>query len=116
MDKLSIKKNKQKNPLNNPDNNNINILPSDNTSEEDVIISPIKLMNTLSSTKSGIIAPLCKLEKFLPPLNILNSNKKTLVLDLDETLIHSYFDRPPPRSPDISFDIFIDKKKFMLIQ
>ena len=111
MDKLTIEKNKQKNPLNNPDNNNINILPSDNTSEEDVIISPIKLMNTLSSTKQGIIAPLCKLEKFLPPLNILNSNKKTLVLDLDETLIHSYFDRPPPRLPDISFDIFIDKKK-----
>ena len=73
-------------------------------------------MNTLSSTNSGIIAPLCKLEKFLPPLNILNLNKKTLVLDLDETLIHSYFDHPPPRSPDISFDIFIDKKKFMLIQ
>ena len=111
MDKLTIEKNKQKNPVNNPNNNNINILPSDNTSEEDVIISPIKLMNTLSSTKQGIIAPLCKLEKFLPPLNILNSNKKTLVLDLDETLIHSYFDRPPPRSPDISFDIFIDKKK-----
>ena len=55
MDKLTIEKTKQKNPLNNPDNNNINILPSDNTSEEDVIISPIKLMNTLSSTKPGII-------------------------------------------------------------
>ena len=60
MDKLTVEKNKQKNSLNNPDNNNINninILPSDNTSEEDVTISPIKLMNTLSSTKSGIIAP-----------------------------------------------------------
>ena len=62
MDKLTVEKNKQKNSLNNPDNNNINninILPSDNTSEEDVTISPIKLMNTLSSTNSGIIAPLC---------------------------------------------------------
>ena len=94
---------------------NIPIFPStdNNSSEEEVTISPIKLMMTSASSKSTIIQPACKLEKFLPPLNILNQNKKTLVLDLDETLIHSYFDQKPPRKPDISFDIFIDKKKFM---
>ena len=93
--------------------NNISIFPStdNNSSEEEVTISPIKLMMTSASSKSTIIQPTCKLEKFLPPLNILNQNKKTLVLDLDETLIHSYFDQKPPRKPDISFDIFIDKKK-----
>ena len=92
---------------------NIPIFPStdNNSSEEEVTISPIKLMMTSASSKSTIIQPACKLEKFLPPLNILNQNKKTLVLDLDETLIHSYFDQKPPRKPDISFDIFIDKKK-----
>ena len=82
-----------------------------NSSEEEVTISPIKLMMTSASSKSTMIEPTCKLEKFLPPLNILNQNKKTLVLDLDETLIHSYFDNLPPRTPDFSFDIFIEKKK-----
>ena len=54
MDKLTIEKNKHKNFINNPDNNNINILPSDNTSEEDVTKSPIKLMNTLSSSNQEL--------------------------------------------------------------
>ena len=91
---------------------NISLFPlSDNSYEEDVTISPIKLMITSASSKITMIAPSCKLEKFLPPLNILNQDKKTLVLDLDETLIHSYFDHPPPRAPDISFDIIIEKKK-----
>ena len=108
------------NPFNNNNKNIINIsdknmtlFPStdNNSSEEEVTISPIKLMITSASSKTTIIEPACKLEKFLPPLNILNQNKKTLVLDLDETLIHSYFDHQPPRKPDISFDIFIDKKK-----
>ena len=85
--------------------------PSENTSEDGVTISQIKLIPTSASSKITIIEPLCKLEKFLPPLNILNQNKKTLVLDLDETLIHSFFDHPPPRAPDITFDIIMDKKK-----
>ena len=33
--------------------------------------------------------------------------KKTLVLDLDETLVHSSF-TPPPRQPDISFSVNFD--------
>ena len=96
--------------LNIPNENKIPF-PSENTSEEGVTISQIKLIPTSASSKITIIEPLCKLEKFLPPLNILNQNKKTLVLDLDETLIHSFFDHPPPRAPDISFDIIMDKKK-----
>ena len=130
MDEITIQKNKNKNSnesinpsnKNQSNNENKNLTIDTNTdittfplsevsSDENVTISPIKLMMTSASSKSTLIEPLCKLEKFLPPLNILNLHKKTLVLDLDETLIHSYFDHPPPRPPDISFDIFIEKKK-----
>ena len=130
MDEINIQKNKNKfpnesispsnkNQINN-DTKNLSIntntdrtlFPlSEISSDENASISPIKLIPTSASSKSTLIEPLCKLEKFLPPLNILNLHKKTLVLDLDETLIHSYFDHPPPRPPDISFDIFIEKKK-----
>ena len=130
MDETTFQKNKNKNSnesinpsnKNQSNNENKNLTIDTNTdittfplsevsSDENVTISPIKLMMTSASSKSTLIEPLCKLEKFLPPLNILNLHKKTLVLDLDETLIHSYFDHPPPRPPDISFDIFIEKKK-----
>ena len=130
MDEINIQKNKNKfpnesispsnkNQINN-DTKNLSINTNTDTtlfplseisSDENASISPIKLIPTSASSKSTLIEPLCKLEKFLPPLNILNLHKKTLVLDLDETLIHSYFDHPPPRPPDISFDIFIEKKK-----
>ena len=92
-------------------NENILAFSSENNSGEEVTISSIKIMKTSAPSKVTIIEPSCKLAKFLPPLNILNQNKKTLVLDLDETLIHSFFDHPPPRAPDISFDIIMDKKK-----
>jgi len=130
MDETTFQKNKNKNSnesinpsnKNQSNNENKNLTIDTNTdittfplsevsSDENVTISPIKLMMTSASSKSTLIEPLCKLEKFLPPLNILNLHKKTLVLDLDETLIHSYFDHPPPHPPDISFDIFIEKKK-----
>ena len=92
-------------------NENILAFSSENNSGEEVTISSIKIMKTSAPSKVTIIEPSCKLAKFLPPLNILNQNKKTLVLDLDETLIHSFFDHPPPRAPDITFDIIMDKKK-----
>ena len=136
MDEINIQKNNNKfpnesispsnkNQINN-DTKNLSINTNTNTdttlfplseisSDENASISPIKLIPTSASSKSTLIEPLCKLEKFLPPLNILNLHKKTLVLDLDETLIHSYFDHPPPRPPDISFDIFIEKKKSMFV-
>ena len=91
-------------------NININIFSQDNSSEEGVTISPIKSIITAASSKpQTIIQPQCKLEKFLPPKT--SPCHKTLVLDLDETLIHSYFDCNSPRSPDLSYDIFIEKKK-----
>ena len=49
------------------------------------------------------------MEKFLPPKT--SNYHKTLVLDLDETLIHSYFDCDSPRPADLSYDIFIENKK-----
>ena len=89
---------------------NINIFSQDNSSEEGVTISPIKSIITSASSKpQTIIQPQCKLEKFLPPKT--SPYHKTLVLDLDETLIHSYFDCPSPRQADLSYDIYIEKKK-----
>lgn len=42
----------------------------------------------------------------LPPLTAPNANMKTLVLDLDETLVHSSF-KPIP-DPDFTIDIVLD--------
>ena len=100
------------NPSINP-NQNISqnfLTPQDNSSEEGVTISPIKSIVTSALSKASTISePRCKLQKFLPPKT--SKFHKTLVLDLDETLIHSYFDCSPPRAPDLSFDIVIEKKK-----
>ena len=96
----------------NPNQNlNPNIFSQqDNSSEEGVTISPIKSIVTAASSKPPtIIEPQCKLQKFLPPKT--SKYAKTLVLDLDETLIHSYFDCCSPRPPDLSYDIIIEKRK-----
>ena len=86
------------------------LTPQDNSSEEGVTISPIKSIVTSALSKTSTISePRCKLQKFLPPKT--SKFHKTLVLDLDETLIHSYFDCCAPRTPDLSFDIIIEKKK-----
>ena len=67
-----------------------------------------KLLSKSISKKPIITEPICGLENFLPPKN--SNKKKTLVLDLDETLVHSYFDINPPRKPAISFSIILDNK------
>jgi len=67
-----------------------------------------RLLSKTLSKKPIITEPQCGLEKFLPPKN--TKKHKTLVIDLDETLIHSYFDMYPPRKPEISFEIFLDNK------
>ena len=67
-----------------------------------------KLLSKTISKKPIITEPQCGLEKFLPPKN--TNKHKTLVIDLDETLIHSYFDMVPPRKSEISFEIFLDNK------
>ena len=91
-------------------NHNLNLFSQDNSSEEGVTISPIKSIVTSASSKpTTIIQPQCKLEKFLPPKT--SKFQKTLVLDLDETLIHSYFDCPSPRQADLSYDILVENKK-----
>ena len=91
-------------------NLNLNIFSQDNSSEEGVTISPIKSIITSASSKPPtLIQPQCKLEKFLPPKT--SNFHKTLVLDLDETLIHSYFDCDSPRPADLSYDILIENKK-----
>ena len=42
----------------------------------------------------------------MPPLSPENAHKKTLILDLDETLVHSSF--KPPENPDIVLPVEIE--------
>ena len=109
---ISQNNNNASNTKANPNQNlNPNIFSQqDNSSEEGVTISPIKSIVTAASSKPPtILEPQCKLQKFLPPKT--SKFHKTLVLDLDETLIHSYFDCCAPRPPDLSYDIIIEKRK-----
>ena len=45
-----------------------------------------------------------ELNYLLPPISEINHGRKTLVLDLDETLVHSSFE--PIEDPDIIFPVF----------
>ena len=100
--------NNQKNN-NTANNNDLNIF-NNCTDDEGISIPPIKsILTSASSAPPKILDPPCKLEKFLPPKK--TKHNKTLVIDLDETLIHSYFDTESPRKPDLSYDIMIDTKK-----
>ena len=91
---------KYKNKKNNLKHYNITInVPSFNNK---------KLLSKTISKKPIITEPQCGLEKFLPPKN--TNKHKTLVIDLDETLVHSYFNMYPPRKSEISFEILLDNK------
>lgn len=46
----------------------------------------------------------------LPPKSVNNKNKKTLILDLDETLVHSGFTILPNHPPDITISVEIENK------
>ena len=52
-----------------------------------------------------LIPPECTKIPFIPEKT--DNKQKTLVIDLDETLVHSYFAKEPPYTPDISYDIEI---------
>ena len=52
-----------------------------------------------------LIPPECTKVPFIPEKT--DNKLKTLVIDLDETLVHSYFAKEPPYTPDISYDIEI---------
>ena len=71
-------------------------------------INDKKLKSKTLPKKPIITEPTCNLEKFLPPKK--TQKHKTLVIDLDETLVHSYFDNYPPRKPHISFEINLNQK------
>ena len=70
-------------------------------------ISPKNPSKKLSNNPI-ITEPSCKLEKFLPSKT--SKKHKTLVIDLDETLVHSFFDVNPPRKAEISFEILLENK------
>ena len=62
--------------------------------------------NNLIIEKEKLIPPECNKYPYIPQK--LTNKNKTLVIDLDETLVHSYFEKEPPYEPDISYDIKID--------
>ena len=72
-------------------------------------INDRKLLSNSLPKNPIITEPSCNLEKFLPPKT--SQKQKTLVIDLDETLVHSYFDTIPPRKAEITFQIPLDNKK-----
>lgn len=63
--------------------------------------------STIIKPKSNVSIP------FLPDKSKKNSNKKTLILDLDETLVHSSF-KPFPFKPDICLRIGVDNKEHIV--
>ena len=113
--KQSLSKNIPSEKNNNTSKNNstntidLKILNTFTSDDEGISIPPIKSILPSASSPPKILEPFCKLEKFLPPKK--TKHNKTLVIDLDETLIHSYFDVDSPRKPDLSYDIFVEKKK-----
>ena len=80
---------------------NLNILNSP-------IYQTLENPEIINSDNKQIKEPTCPLDKFLPDKT--SQYKKTLVLDLDETLIHSNFFNLNSKC-DISLDLNIDNKK-----
>jgi len=64
------------------------------------------------SNKKVINPPKCKSLKFLPPKK--NKLKKTLILDLDETLIHSIFDSKTKERSDLQLNFLINDQKILV--
>ena len=85
---------------------NYNIVTNVNSINDKKILFKNFLKNPIISE------PKCGLDKFLPPK--ISKKHKTLVIDLDETLIHSYFDVYPNKKPDISFEIALDNKNIQV--
>lgn len=65
-----------------------------------VVRSPSSVERSVSGQKEGL----------LPPQSPRSHRKKTLLLDLDETLVHSSFRAPPEKC--IVLPVEIDDKKF----
>jgi RNA polymerase II subunit A small phosphatase-like protein len=66
------------------------------------------LASFCSSSSSTSSLPVVEGAGLLGPKSRKNANKKTLVLDLDETLVHSSF--KPPEQPDIVLPVEIEGK------
>lgn len=70
-------------------------------------IQRIEYLNLLKSS-SNVSQPVEEGFGLLGPIRPKNRNKKTLVLDLDETLVHSSF--KPPEQSDIVLPVDIEGK------
>ena len=68
----------------------------------------VSILNEQAINKETLIPPECNIFPYIPKK--ISNKKKTLVLDLDETLVHSYFQKDPPYEPDVSFDIDINEQ------
>ena len=67
------------------------------------------ILNEEIINKETLIPPECNIVPYIPKK--VCKKQKTLVIDLDETLVHSYFEKEPPYKSDISYDIEISQMK-----
>ena len=100
--------------LNQNDNFQCSIIEQNDLSQNINILNPTiyqtidnKEINN-NQNKQQLKEPLCTLDKFLPDKN--SKFKKTLVLDLDETLIHSNFLNINNSNCDFSLDINFENR------
>ena len=91
--------------VDNVNSNSIIDITAQNLNSKDISLSNI-------SNKKVINPPKCKSLKFLPPKT--NKLKKTLILDLDETLIHSIFDSNSKEHCDLQLNFLINGQKILV--
>ena len=91
--------------VDNVNSNSIIDITAQNLNSKDISLSNI-------SNKKIINPPKCKSLKFLPPKT--NKLKKTLILDLDETLIHSVFNSNSKEHCDLQLNFLINDQKILV--
>ena len=94
-------------------NRDINVNANRNALPSFKIPFDSQLNSLITQTNSKFIFPFkneTSRNIHLPPKSNDNKNKKTLILDLDETLVHSGFTIVPNHPPDITINVEIENK------
>lgn len=94
-------------------NRDINVNANRNALPSFKIPFDSQLNSLITQTNSNFIFPFkneTSRNIHLPPKSNENKNKKTLILDLDETLVHSGFTIVPNHPPDITINVEIENK------
>lgn len=89
-----------------------------NLGQNSRVVGGLESLSEVSSkyterSSTALRSPELKIPDFLPPQREKDKGKKTLVLDLDETLVHSSF-KPPTRRerpPNLVLDVEWDNEE-----